>query len=87
MRLSQTLNILRLLASKAVAMLKQITAKRKRARSEFRRALALEGLEGRRPLAFSIASSGNSITLTGDASDDAVVMETTSSKEKREITL
>jgi Ca2+-binding RTX toxin-like protein len=43
-------------------------------RARFRRLLVIEGLESRRALAFSIASSGNSITLTGDASDDAVVI-------------
>jgi Ca2+-binding RTX toxin-like protein len=36
--------------------------------------LLIEGLESRLPLAFAIFSSDNSITLTGDASEDLVVI-------------
>ena len=63
---ARKLNPLRIRHHKA----KQILTKR----NAFRRALLIEGLEGRRPLAFSIASSGTSISLTGSPGDDAVVI-------------
>ena len=56
-----------------------IARSRRGFRRMFRRGLVIEGLEFRRPLAFSIASSGNSITLTGDAGDNGVVISVSSS--------
>jgi Ca2+-binding RTX toxin-like protein len=74
MKLARMLQILRqMLAFRGRA--KQVRKTRLgELRARFRRLLVIEGLESRRALAFSIASSGNSITLTGEASDDAVVI-------------
>ena len=75
MKLFQALAKYRGLLSKLTAILRW---RKKRTRRLLRKTLCIEGLEIRIPLAFSITSSGGSITLTGDAADDFLVLSVSS---------
>ncbi|MFM2013551.1 MAG: hypothetical protein RLZZ396_2335, partial [Planctomycetota bacterium] len=74
MKLSKILDTLNLLINRVAGICNRTFARRARARRAFRRALVVEGLEGRRPLAFAITSSGTSITLLDTTAQGAEVI-------------